>query len=316
MDLDSACGTGVCQTSGSGNGSSGNGLGGPVLETDLLRTLVAIVSTGSFARAAQAVFRTPSAVSMQMKRLEDLIGRPIFSKEGRGVSLTADGEELLGFARRILQLNDEALARFRCQSTKGTVRVGTPDDYARFLPHILARFAASHPFVQVDVECQPSRVVYEMLNNGELDLGLVSVGINCGVPHVGTIVHRENLVWAGLRHGTAHQRRPLPLAVSGQTCSWRAMALERLDRAGIPYRIAYSSAHYTGQIAPVLAGLAVAPLPKNIIDGDLVPIEDGHLPSLGFYEIQVVRAPRATGQALDALVEHIQASFVAEARAA
>lgn len=293
------------------------GFGGPVLETDLLRTLVAIVTTGSFARAAQAVFRTPSAVSMQMKRLEDLIGRPIFVKDGRGVTLTADGEDLLGYARRMVHLSDEALARFRCQSTQGTVRLGTPDDYAtRFLPPILARFAASHPMVQVDVNCQPSTVLARMLADNEVDIALTSVGVNCGVPATGTIVHRENLVWASLRHGSAHTRRPLPLAVSGQTCSWRSLALERLDRAGIPYRIAYSSAHYVGQIAPVLAGLAVAPLPKSVLDGEVMRVEDGSLPTLGYYEIQLLRAPRATGAAIDALAGHIEASFGAEIQAA
>lgn len=293
------------------------GFGGPVLETDLLRTLVAIVTTGSFARAAQAVFRTPSAVSMQMKRLEDLIGRPIFVKDGRGVTLTADGEDLLGYARRMVHLSDEALSRFRCQSTEGTVRVGTPDDYAtRFLPPILARFAASHPMVQVDVNCQPSTVLARMLMDNEIDIALTSVGVNCGVPATGTIVHRENLVWATLRHGSAHTRRPLPLAVSGQTCSWRALALERLDRAGIPYRIAYSSQHYVGQIAPVLAGLAVAPLPKSILDGEVMPVDDASLPSLGFYEIQLLRAPRATGAAIDALAGHIETSFGCEIQAA
>lgn len=293
------------------------GFGGPVLETDLLRTLVAIVTTGSFARAAQAVFRTPSAVSMQMKRLEDQIGRPIFVKDGRGVTLTADGEDLLGYARRMVHLSDEALSRFRCQSTEGTVRLGTPDDYAtRFLPPILARFAASHPMVQVDVNCQPSTVLARMLADNEVDIALTSVGINCGVPATGTIVHRENLVWAGLRHGSAHTRRPLPLAVSGPTCSWRSLALERLDRAGIPYRVAYSSAHYVGQLAAVLAGLAIAPLPKSVLDGEVTRIDDGTLPSLGFYEIQLIRAPRATGAAIDALAGHIEASFGAESRAA
>jgi DNA-binding transcriptional LysR family regulator len=295
----------------------GVSLGGPVLETDLLRTLIAIVTTGSFARAAQAVYRTPSAVSMQMKRLEDMVGRPLFVKDGRGVTLTADGEDLLGYARRMVQLSDEALARFRCRDTRGTVRLGTPDDYAtRFLPPILARFAASHPMVQVDVNCQPSRILADMLAENAVDIALTSVGVNCGVPGTGTIVHRETLVWATLRHGSAHMRRPLPLAVSGQTCSWRSLALERLDRAGVTYRIAYSSAHYVGQIAPVLAGLAVAPIPKSIIDGNLMAVEDGSLPPLGFYEIQLLRAPRATGAAIDALAGHIEASFSAESQAA
>src|ERR671916_535781 len=125
------------------------------LDVDLLRTLVAIADTGSFNRAARAVFRTPSAVSMQMKKLEEQVGRPLFAKDGRSVILTPDGEALVGYGRRILKLTQEALQRFRAPEIEGTIRLGTPDDYAgRFLPDILARFAASHPQVEVDVTCQ------------------------------------------------------------------------------------------------------------------------------------------------------------------
>lgn len=297
--------------------AAGRGIGsGPVLEIDLLRTLVAIVSTGSFNRAARAVFRTPSAVSMQMKKLEDLLGRSIFAKDGRGVTLTSDGQELLGFARRMLQLNDEAIARFRCQNTEGIVKLGTPDDYATgFLPRILARFAATHPLVQVDVTCKPSSDLVAMVDAGEIDVGLMSVGATCGVPNTGDIVHRERLVWAGLRHGQAHQRRPLPIAASGHSCCWRAMATERLDRADIPYRIAYSSAHYVGQVAAVLADLAVAPLPKSVLTGDLVAIDERSLPPIGYYEIQIRTSPLASGPALEALASHIRQSFEPESEA-
>lgn len=288
--------------------------GGAVLEIDLLRTLLAVQQTGSFSRAAQSVFRTPSAVSMQMKRLEEIVGRPIFAKDGRGVVFTPAGEDLIGYARRMMQLNDEALSRFRCADTRGVVRLGTPDDYAtKFLPTILSRFAASHPHVQVDVVCQPSRDLVRLLDTSEVDLALVSVGLGCGIPGTGTIVHRERLVWAGARYGEAHLKRPLPLAVSGTTCSWRSLALTRLDRAGVPYRIAYSSQHYVGQVAAVLADLAVAPLPKSVISGELVPIDERVLPVIGHYEIQLLASARATGPAMEALSEHIVQSFQSEA---
>ncbi len=289
------------------------GGGGPVLEIDLLRTLLAVHQTGSFSRAAQQVFRTPSAVSMQMKRLEEIVGRPIFAKDGRGVVFTPAGEDLLGYARRMMQLNDEAISRFRCADTRGVVRLGTPDDYAtKFLPAILARFAASHPFVQVDVVCQPSRHLVRLLDDGEVDLALVSVGLGCGIPGTGTIVHRERLVWAGARYGEAHLKRPLPLAVSGTTCTWRSLAMERLDRAAVPYRVAYSSQHYVGQVAAVLADLAVAPLPRSVISGELVPIDEKLLPAIGHYEIQLMASARASGPAMEALSGHIVQSFQAE----
>lgn len=287
--------------------------GSAMLEIDLLKTFAAIARTGSFSRAAQAVHRTPSAVSMQMKRLEEIVGRPLFAKDGRNVVFTEAGDELLGYARRILRLNEEALARFRCADTAGMVRLGTPDDYAtRFLPKILARFAASHPFVQVDVDCRPSTELVGRLEAGQIDIALVSAGLGCHVSSVGTIVHREKLVWAGVRYGEAHERRPLPLAVSGTSCAWRIRALDALDAIGIPYRVAYSSQHYVGQMAAVLADLAVAPLPASVIDGDLVPIDERVLPAIGHYEIQMMRSPRATGAAVEALAGHIVASFETE----
>ncbi|MDR3493047.1 MAG: LysR substrate-binding domain-containing protein [Ancalomicrobiaceae bacterium] len=281
--------------------------GSAVLEIDLLRTLVAIASTGSFKQAAKAVFRTPSAVSMQMKRLEDLIGRSIFAKDGRGVVLTEEGQELLGYARRILILADEALYRFRCEPTEGVVRLGTPDDYAAaYLPPILARFARSHPQVQVEVTCMPSDIVLKLIDEGEVDIALVSVN---GVAPVQRIVHRDRLVWAGLRGGVAYLKRPLPLALAQVSCPWRRNALAALDEAGIAYRVAYTSHHYVAQLAAVGADLAVAPLAMNLLVGDLVQIESPDLPPLGFSEIDLRQAPEATGPAVEALRQHIVEAF-------
>jgi DNA-binding transcriptional LysR family regulator len=192
---------------------------------------------------------------------------------------------------------------------EGVVRLGTPDDYAtRFLPQILSRFALTHPLVQVDVACQPSRELLGRLAENTIDVALVTVGCS-GEPAASTVIHREPLVWAGLKHGRAHERRPLPLAVSCSTCPWRMTALERLDRAGIRYRIAYTSEHYVGQLAAVLADLAVAPLPASVLTDGLARIERRLLPPLGFYEIELRTAPRAIGPAVSALVEHIVASF-------
>lgn len=281
------------------------------LDVDLLRTLVAIAETGSFNRAARAVFRTPSAVSMQMKKLEDQVGRPLFAKDGRSVILTPDGETLVGYGRRILKLTEEALQRFRAPSVAGVVRIGAPDDFAtRFVPGILARFAASYPSVEVDVTVLSSKELARMLEAQELDVALLSSGSAGNPINLTSAVHRERLVWAGLRHGCAHEHRPLPLAVSNIGCTWRAMALEALDRAGIEYRIAYTSRHYVGQLAAVLAGLAIAPLPRTVIGDDLKIVgEEAGLPLLGHYEIELRRSPVATGSLVDALVEHIETSF-------
>jgi DNA-binding transcriptional LysR family regulator len=278
------------------------------LELDLLRTLVAIADTGSFNRAAKAVFRTPSAVSMQMKKLEEQVSRPLFAKDGRSVILTPDGEALVGYGRRILKLADEAMQRFRAPQIQGTIRLGAPDDYAgQFLPDILARFAASHPDVQVDVFCQSSMDLLKLLDTNAVDIALVSSGHG---QLSGMTVHREPLVWAALRHGCAHEKSPLPLAVSHVGCCWRRQALNALDRQAIPYRLTYTSKHFLGQLAAVMGGLAIAPLPLSSVKGDLKVVdEEANLPPIGHYEIELRRSPAATGPLFDALENHIVSNF-------
>ena len=127
------------------------------LDLDQLQTFITIADTGSFTRAADEVHRTQSAVSMQMRRLEERIGKPLFEKDGRTNRLTEEGERLLSYARRMMHLNRETLAAFDDRALEGTIRIGTPDDYAdRFLPEIMARFARSNPRVELTVICEPT----------------------------------------------------------------------------------------------------------------------------------------------------------------
>jgi DNA-binding transcriptional LysR family regulator len=282
---------------------------GAGLELDLLRTLVAIADTGSFNRAARTVFRTPSAVSMQMKKLEEQVGQALFAKNGRSVVLTPDGEALLSYARRILKLADEALLRFRAPEIRGTIRLGAPDDYASlFLPDILSRFAASHPNVEIDVVCQSSSELVTLLEDNSLDVALISAGHGQGSG--GVTVYREDLGWVGLKHGCAHEKSPIPLAVSHVGCCWRRQALNALDRSGVPYRIAYTSKHYVGQLAAVMAGLAIAPFPRSSITGELKMLgEVSGLPPIGRYEVELHRSPAAKGSLFDALANHIENNF-------
>lgn len=265
---------------------------GPLLDTDNMRTLVAIADTGSFTRAAGIVARTPSAVSMQIKKLEETVGRTLFERDGRAVRLTVDGEALVSVARRMLMLNQEAMSRFRTDATEGTVRIGTPNDFGtRFLPNILSQFALIYPNVTVDVRLDMSEVVMKQLNQGELDLALVMSGV-LDEPLTGEVVYTEQLVWLGRKGGCAYDRDPLPLAVSDQGCSWRDTALAALDAANRSYRVAYSSPHCAGQLAAVLADLAVAPWPPSLVTPDTVALGPDHgLPRLGSYHLALHRAP-------------------------
>lgn len=282
----------------------------PLLDTEVLRTFVAIAESGSFTRAAKQVFRTPSALSMQIKRLEETLGQALFVREARYVRLTPEGETLLSYGRRLLKLNEEAVTHFIAPSLEGTVRFGTPDDVgSRALPRVLAQFARSHPGVQVDVVAGRSVDMLARLDKGELDLVLVTAG-NQGLDSArGEIVHSEPLVWTGLDGGVASERTPLPLALASHGCAWRGLALSALDRSGITYRVAYTSENCAGQEAALLADLAVAPLPLSLVRAPLCRLgTDAGLPSIGEYQVLLVRATGA-GPASEALAGHIVEVF-------
>src|SRR5215210_7240139 len=146
-----------------------------LLDIDQLRTFVAISDTGSFTKAADIVHKTQSAVSMQMKRLEERLGRPVFERDGRASRLSEDGERLLDYARRIVRLNSECLASFAEADLTGRVRLGLPDDYAdRYLPEILGQFSRSNPRAEVTVVCEPTPMLRERLEAGDLDLAIIT----------------------------------------------------------------------------------------------------------------------------------------------
>lgn len=283
----------------------------PLLDLDLLRTFVAIAETGSFTVAAGAVFRTPSAVSMQIKRLEELLGRPVFMRDARSVSLTIDGEMLLGYARRLLALNREAVSKFIMPDISGVVRLGSPDDFGeRVLPHVLKRFAQSHPSVAVDVVIDQSSNLKRRLAERSLDMAILTCRGTTPPPD-GEILLTEPIVWAGAKGGCAHMREPLPVSIWEDGCAWREGALTALGGDGRNYRIAYMSAHTAGQRAAILADLAIAPLPKSFMGEELVELgsKDG-LPEIGVYSLGMVVASEPSAP-VRAAADHMRAAFEA-----
>lgn len=279
-----------------------------MLDLDQLRTFVAIAETGSFTRAAEAVFKTQSAVSMQMRRLEERIGKPIFERDGRASRLTEDGERLLGYARRMVRLSDETLAAFDETELSGTVRLGTPDDYAdRFLPEILARFARSNPRVEVSVVCEPSLNLMEMSRTGDVDLAIVTA---CGeVP--ADVVRQEPLLWVASAAHAIEEEEVLPLALSKAPCVWRRAGLEALTSVGRKYRILYTSGNSTAISAAVLAGLAISVVAESALrPGMRVLGESDGFPRLPACEIGIIRSWHRPGSAIvDKLAEHIVSSL-------
>lgn len=278
----------------------------PSIDTELLRTLVAIADHGGFTRAAEHLNRTQSAVSMQMKRLEDdVVQRRLFEREGRQVRLNAEGQVLLGYARRILNLHGEVLSTLREPHMVGAVRIGTPDDYVmRFLPGILSRFAQSHPLVQVEVHCESSA---QLLQRQDLDLSIVT---RMPGNEIGQLLRQERFVWAEAQGFNPHEQSPMPLAMFNSGCFCRAWACNALDTQQRPYRLAYTSPSLSAIMAVVGAGLAVTAQLRSLITPDLRIL--GHqegLPELPNCSIVLLRNPRSQSAVSEALAEQIVEGF-------
>lgn len=283
----------------------------PTLDIDLLRTLVAFADTGSFTRAADRVGRTQSAVSMQMRRLDEMVGRPLFQKRGRDVLLTADGVRLVSQARRLLALHDETVSRFNEPDLAGTIRVGTPDDYATsYLPLLLSRFAEAFPDVSLEVTCDSSEALGAQLDRGAMDLAILTCGATDPDAANCIVLKREPVVWATAADHGAHLRRPLPLALFQEPCAFRSWALRAMDQAGIDYRVAYTSASMTALFAAVRAGLAVTLVVESSLSHGMRVLgpEEG-FPELPAATIALQQAPGAQSPVVQRLVQHITEGF-------
>ncbi|KQV81796.1 LysR family transcriptional regulator [Rhizobium sp. Root1220] len=287
----------------------------PLLDNDVLRTFVAIAETGNFSTAAEAVFRTPSAVSMQIKKLEEQLGATLFLRDARSVTLTQHGELLLSYARNMLALSNEAVSRFIMPDLSGVVRLGAPEDIGeRLLPGILKSFAGSFPGIMVDVTIDMSLGLRKRMEEQRLDLAL----INCAtrpLPTEGEVVLRERLVWAGAKCGTAHRRDPLPISIWEDGCIWRSEALSQLERMKRAYRVAFLSGHTMAQRAAVISDLAIAPLPLSYVGEDMAILsaQEG-LPELGSFDIRLLTAAQLNAP-MKAVAENIRFTFAEKAKA-
>src|SRR5260221_2843037 len=227
------------------------------LDTGILRTLVTAQQLGGFNRAAQRVGRSQSAVSQQGRRLEEQLGKPMFRKEGRGLVPTEAGDVILSYARRILDLNDEAVAAVRGIAVGGSVRFGLQTDLTEnWLPKTLALAKQAHPEIQVEVIADRSSVLIERLDKGQLDLALLLGGNRRSD---GQRITALPMAWIGPRKAQLTLRRgqPLPLALCSPPCFFRETAINALNEAGIPWQIAFSSLSPHGVWAAVDAGLGI-----------------------------------------------------------
>lgn len=282
-----------------------------MLDPELLATFLAVAETGGFTEAAARVHRTQSAVSMQIKRLEERLGRQLFERSARGAALTAAGELLLPHARAILRAHREALALFEEDPVCGRVVVGAPDDYAAtFLPASLARFADTHPKVEVELVVAPSAELVPALERPDgPDLALVTAGSG---EQGATILRREPLVWVAAEGRELARRDPLPLALFQPGCAFRRAALAALGEAGRRWRIAYTSVSLSGVVAAVKSGFALGVMLRaNLVPGLEVLGREHGLPELPSMAIALARPPGRTCAAADALARHLAATLAA-----
>lgn len=256
------------------------------LDLALLRSFLAVIDGGSVLTAAARIGRSQSALSMQIQRLEQEVGRPLFHRDGRTLRPNPAGEELALHARRLLRLSDEALASLRSPQDAGLVRFGVPEDYAAYLVlPVLSRFALEHPRVEIELTCEPSSALVQRLEAGRIDLALVT-----RYPQQPfAVLRQERFVWAASPQHQAWLRDPLPVALFEAGDIARRYAVEALDRVDRPYRIVCSSRSLHGLIAVAQAGLAVVGVSDSSVPPDLARLgEADGLPRVPMFELSLV----------------------------
>lgn len=286
----------------------------PNLDMDVLRTFVTAFELGSFAKAADRLGRSQSALSTQLRKLEEQLGQALVQKSGRGLALTTTGESLFSYARRILDLNDEAVESVRGADVEGWVRIGMPQDFAEsWLPAILGRFARSHPKVRVEVRAERNANLLEKTLKGELDLALAWGSIEDS-PH-STKVADLPITWVGRADWKGVRNlngAPLPLVAFEQPCIFRTAGTASLDAASIPWRLVFLSASLAGVWAAAEAGLGVTLRTSIAMPKSLITLEAEHygLPALPNIPLSLHRADgepsAAVARLSDILLETIQ----------
>lgn len=276
------------------------------LPIDLLQTFVVVAEKRNFTAAGKDVHRSQSAVSMQIKRLSDIVGRPLFDMKGKQIRLSPMGELVLEHAYKILNVHENAAMAISRSQLKGKISFGAPEDYASvFIPRILAGFAQEYPDIRVDVICRLSEQLYIDLMQGKLDLAICTeVGGN------GDLIYKEPVVWVRAAHGANLETESIPLAIYGHECVYRKWAVSALEAENRSYHIAYMSPSIAGILAAVRSGLAVAPVGLSCVPDDLKILgpQDG-FPVLPSARVHLLKAGNAKKSLIEKLALHVKRSF-------
>ena len=286
-----------------------------MLDTDQLRSFLAIVDTGSFTRAGERVHKTQSAVSMHVRRLEEQLGCALFVKQGRAARLTEEGQRLIEYARRMIQVEAGAVAALSRKGLRGSVRLGIPDDYAEaFLADILTIFNSRQPLVEVSVVCENSIELAAQVHAGAIELALVTDHEDL---QGFELVREEPLVWVAAPRFKPPDGAPIPLALGSPNCLWGKATEEALSDWPVPTRGLFFSRNYTAVITVVRAGLAATALPIGMLGDELrVLSEDIDLPKLPPTRMGLIFAPGRASAETKALAELIRGAIADRARKA
>lgn len=282
------------------------------IDIALLRAFAAVVETGSVTSAARLLNRTQAAVSLQIKRLEDLLGVELFARTHKKLRLAAAGERLLAHAQRMVALNDEVWQAMTTPAFKGQVRLGVPMDIvATYIPSILRRFNQAWPKVEVTVECRNSHDLFVALEAGQVDLTLTTdeldrdpAALRCET------LRTDALVWIGAPGGRAYKQLPTPLAVGSPTCRFRPVALDALRRIGRDWRLVSEVANDVAQKSLVLADIAVSVDLMTSMQSNLIVLgSESGLPPLPSFAINLSLPASRTNDIAEELARHVRTDF-------
>lgn len=280
------------------------------LDIALLRAFVAVVDTGSVTGAARLLNRTQAAVSLQLKRLEGLLGQPLFERIHKRMVLAPSGEQLLGSAQRLIAMNDDIWGHMTTPSFQGEVRLGVPVDIiSTYMPQILRRFNSAWPRVRVSLVCRNSQELLEDLDAGKIDLALTT-DITCQGQC--ETLRWDKLVWVGAPGGDAHTRKPLPIAIGSKTCRFRPVALQALREVGRGWQVILEVSNQDAVFATIASGSCVGILLRDCVPESLEILGDAcGLPELPDFAINLWLPKAGAGEIAEELARHVRAEFAA-----